>query len=192
VTGKAVLLLLSVFVWLGFGSAGFGLHTAAAAQDSDIRIFLDRRPLISDVAPYLVPKHNVTLVPLRLIGEGIGASVHWDSAAKTVTVAQKGCTIVMTIGEKTALVNGNPAELLYPPQLVKSRTMVPIRFVSEQLGLGVEWRQSSRTILISTPGGAELRGVWVTTVYNLDWPSAESRGDPEKQKREFEIGRAHV
>lgn len=185
VTGKAVLLLLSVFVWLGFGSAGFGLHTAAAAQDSDIRIFLDRRPLISDVAPYLVPKHNVTLVPLRLIGEGIGASVHWDSAAKTVTVAQKGRTIVMTIGEKTAMVNGNPAELLYPPQLVKSRTMVPIRFVSEQLGLGVEWRQSSRTILISTPGGAELRGVWVTTVYNLDWPSAESRGDPEKQKREF-------
>jgi len=183
--GRAVLLLLGVFVWLGFGSAGFGPQTATAAQDADIRIFLDRRPLVSDVAPYLVPKHNVTLVPLRLIGEGIGASVHWDPAAKTVTVVQKGRTIVMTIGQKTALVNGNPVELLYPPQLMKDRTMVPIRFVSEQLGLGVEWRQSSRTILISTPGGTELRGVWVTTVYNLDWPSAESRGDPEKQKREF-------
>jgi len=183
--GNAVLIWLGVFVWLFFGLAGFGPQTSAAAQHSDIRIFLDRRPLVSDVAPYLVPEHNVTLVPLRLIGEGIGANVHWDPAAKTVTVVQKGRTIVMMVGEKTALVNGNPVELRYPPQLIKNRTMVPIRFVSEQLGLGVEWRQSSRTILISTPGGTELRGVWVTTVYNLDWPSAESRGDPEKQKREF-------
>mgnify|MGYP001190455353 FL=1 len=183
--GRALWLFWALCVLLGLGSAGFGPQTAEAAQEPDIRIFLDHRPLVSDVAPYLVPKHNVTLVPLRLIGEGIGATVGWDPAAKAVTVIQKGRTIVMTIGQKTALVNGNPVELLYPPQLVKDRTMVPIRFVSEQLGLGVEWRQSSRTIMISTPGGTELRGVWVASVYNLDWPSDKSYGDAEKQKQEY-------
>lgn len=31
----------------------------------------------------------------------------------------------------------------------------------------------------------DMKAVWITTVYNKDWPSAESKNNPEKQKQEF-------
>lgn len=31
----------------------------------------------------------------------------------------------------------------------------------------------------------EMRGSWVTTVYNTDWPSEKSQGNIEMQKKEF-------
>lgn len=31
----------------------------------------------------------------------------------------------------------------------------------------------------------EMRAAWVSTVYNLDWPSSSSRNNPEKQKQEY-------
>lgn len=41
--------------------------------------------------------------------------------------------------------------------------------------------------LISTKAvtNEDMKAVWVTTVYNKDWPSVESRNNPEKQKQEF-------
>lgn len=179
------------WLWLGFAMWFFlsvwcplsGASPAAAAQD--IRIFLDRKPLIGDVAPYLVPGANVTMVPLRLVGEGMGAAVEWQPSSKTVTIRLDGRTIEMTIGRREALVDGGRVALDQPVQVVRGRTMVPLRFVAEHLGLAVEWRQSSRTILLSTPHGVKLRGAWVATVYNLDWPSEKSYGNAEMQMQEF-------
>ena len=31
----------------------------------------------------------------------------------------------------------------------------------------------------------DMKAVWITTVYNKDWPSVESRNNPDKQKQEF-------
>lgn len=31
----------------------------------------------------------------------------------------------------------------------------------------------------------DMKAVWITTVYNKDWPSVSSRNNPEKQKQEF-------
>ncbi len=42
--------------------------------------------------------------------------------------------ITLTIGSKTATVNGKKVELDVPPQVIKGRTMVPLRFIGEQLG----------------------------------------------------------
>ena len=30
-----------------------------------------------------------------------------------------------------------------------------------------------------------MKGVWITTVYNQDWPSSSSKGNVEIQKSEF-------
>jgi len=184
---RALLSCLAVLVVLSGWWALLGARPATAAQAAEIRIFLNQRPLVGDVPPYLVPGANVTMVPLRLVSEGIGAGVQWDQATKTVTIRLDGRTIVLKIGQREAQVDGSPVTLSYPAQVIRGRTMVPLRFVAEQLGLGVEWRQSSRTILLSTSegGAVQLRGAWVATVYNLDWPSEAAYGNPEKQKQEF-------
>jgi uncharacterized lipoprotein YddW (UPF0748 family) len=38
-----------------------------------------------------------------------------------------------------------------------------------------------------TPPAPEMRGVWIATVSNIDWPSVASRGDAERQKTELRM-----
>ncbi|GGH25292.1 family 10 glycosylhydrolase [Paenibacillus segetis] len=183
-----------------------------AASSRDITIYLDGVSLASDTAPYIKPKENVTMVPLRVISEGLGASINWSQAAKSVTIIKDGNTIVLRIGNKTAQVNDSLIGLDVSVEIVSGRTMVPLRFVSEQLGLNVEWNQKLQTINLTTnhdvidpPGNeqpgttppvteeppitggnkAELRGAWISTVFNLDWPSKASSGKIETQKNEY-------
>jgi len=55
----------------------------------------------------------------------------------------------MQIGNKTAYVNGVPVSLDVPPQIINGRTMVPIRFVSENLGAEVNWDSNTKTVTIT-------------------------------------------
>jgi len=197
------------------------------AQTQEIQIFLDGKPVHSDVSPYILPQANVTMVPLRVISESLGADVFWDNQSQTAVISKDGTVIALTINQPYAVVNNFLLPLDASVQNRQNRTMVPLRFVSEQLGLQVGWDQATRTITLSSGGNSapaetetdpvvapdvqapfvqepvvqepavqtpapaqpqnrpELRGVWISTVYNLDWPSASAYGNAEKQKQEY-------
>ncbi|WP_274653144.1 family 10 glycosylhydrolase [Paenibacillus humicola] len=240
---------------------------AAAAADRPIGIYLDNRKLASDVDPFIIPKVNLTMVPLRVISEGIGASVFWSQQTKTVTTENADTTISLTAGASAGTVGGVSIPLAASVQNVRGRIMVPLRFVGEQLGLQVDWNGTARTIALTSNGGGippasgagtgsaggasgspgsgdgsggslpgagdgsgslpgsagggaspgsdlpdgtsvppgagdnggtlpgsgtvpaaggSLRGAWVSTVFNLDWPSAPSYGNPQRQEQEFD------
>jgi hypothetical protein len=91
-----------------------------------------------------------TLVPLRAITEALGASVEWSAATRTVTLHWRGHTIVMVIGAWTALVDGTSMRLDMPARLLNSRTMVPVRFVTENLGCSVTWDAQARSITVTS------------------------------------------
>lgn len=55
----------------------------------------------------------------------------------------------LVIGSKTAFVGERSYALSTAPFIASSRTYVPIRFVSEQLGSKVEWNQSKKEVKIS-------------------------------------------
>jgi hypothetical protein len=173
------------------------LPLRANAAES-IVLILDGQKIDSDVAPYIMPKVNVTMVPLRVISEGLGAKVEWNKTTKTVTISGQGVTIAMANGQKEAIVNGSRIKLDYSVQSKQGRTMVPLRFVGEQLGLRVEWNSGTRTITLKSGTNSEqpqpgtgvgslstLRGAWVSTVYNLDWPTAKSYANSEQQQNEY-------
>ncbi|MFC4103359.1 family 10 glycosylhydrolase [Paenibacillus xanthanilyticus] len=211
------LLLAAMLVGL---AGGAGEPKTVEAADV-IRIFMDGEELASDVAPYVVPKANVTMVPLAVISRGMGADVSWDGKAKTVTIVDGPSVITMASGAKIAIVNGSEVVLGASVQARGGRIMVPLRFVGEQLGLTVVWNAADRTIAlqsgasgnsggdggsepgtdpgtgqdggpVATPGSGAgtdgkngLRGAWISTVYNLDWPTKASAGKAEQQKQEF-------
>ncbi|AJY73567.1 family 10 glycosylhydrolase [Paenibacillus beijingensis] len=189
---------------------------AARAAEPRITLYLDGQKIESDVSPYILAKVNVTMVPMRVISEGLGASIVWNSADRTVTVRSPDTTIVMTLNRNTATVNGKKVNLDASVQFKLNRTMVPLRFVSEQLGLKVEWDQTTKSVKLMTSGATEpgddpssgpaqpgnepgspgggsgfydsyttVRGAWISTVFNLDWPSNASKGIVSKQKEEF-------
>lgn len=104
-----------------------------------------------DVAPFIHKKTGRTMVPLRFIGEALGAQVDWDNAERKVTYTLYGRTIELWIDKSTALVNGNPVVVDPAPYIVSGRTVVPLRFVSENLGAAVEWEDKTQRITIRFP-----------------------------------------
>jgi len=160
------------------------------AKAASISIQLDGVSLSSDVSPYILPKVNVTMVPTRIISEGLGASVAWNQKSKTVTIGKDGSSLQLTSGKNTALVDGSAVALDASAQIKNGRVMVPLRFISENLGLQVEWNQAAQRISLFT--GVELvpppelskegiRGAWISTVFNLDWPKAKSTAQQQQQ-----------
>jgi len=120
-------------------------YDAVASQS--IRVTLNGQQLDFDVPPAL--DNGRVLVPLRKIFEALDVEVRWDSATKTVTATKYDTTIELTIGKKCAYKNGTAVTLDVPAKLIKGRTLVPIRFVSEALGAQVSWENQTHTVEIS-------------------------------------------
>lgn len=56
--------------------------------------------------------------------------------------------IVLKIDNKVALVDGEEKILDVPPTIINNRTMLPIRFIAEELGCKVEWKEATREVII--------------------------------------------
>lgn len=89
-----------------------------------------------------------TLLPIRAVIEAMGGTVGWNANTRKVTITLKNTTITLTINSKQAMVNGKAKELDVRPQIINERTMVPLRFVAENLGAQVLWDDKSQTITI--------------------------------------------
>ena len=101
---------------------------------------------VMDVAPYI--KNDRTYVPMRYMGETLGAEVVWDDAARTVTLTKGDTTVVFTIGSTTYTVNGEAKTADVAPEITNDRTMLPARFVAEAFGAVVGWDAATQTVLI--------------------------------------------
>ena len=99
--------------------------------DEGIKVIINKKALTMDQMPVIV--NGRTLVPLRAIFEGLGASVEWDDATKTATGIKDGKEIKITINNTTAFVDGSAVTLDVPAQIVNSRTLVPMRKIFEEM-----------------------------------------------------------
>jgi hypothetical protein len=99
-----------------------------------------------DAAPVLV--RGSTYVPLAVVSKGFGSTVAWDAGKKQVTVKSGTKTLVFTLGSKTILVNGVSQTIAAAPFSTNGRTMVPLRAISELLGLQVAWNAVDKSILL--------------------------------------------
>ena len=98
-----------------------------------------------------VTESDRTLVPMRFLFEQLGAEVTWDEATETATAVKNGTTISFSIDNTTATVNGAETVMDVPARLVGDKTMVPLRFLSEEMGYTVEWDEETRMATITTP-----------------------------------------
>src|SRR5690606_40463493 len=92
-----------------------------------------------------------TLVPLAVLSEQLGYDVKWNNNLKEASIKNASTHIQLTIGNKIALVNNESYEMLEAPSLLQKRTMVPVRFVVELLGMKVDWKQVEQEVHIVTP-----------------------------------------
>ena len=101
----------------------------------------------NDVAPVI--RNDRTMLPARFVAENLGAKVTWDEEKRLVTVTGNGVTILLTIGEETAMINGKEVKLDSPAFIENDRTYTPIRFIAEELGATVEWIEAEQKVVIT-------------------------------------------
>lgn len=118
-----------------------------------IRVNLDGKEVTFDVVPFIDPATNRTLVPMRAMFNALGipdSNIYWDGTARRVEARKGQTSIALTIERDVAFVNGIPVKLDQPAVIKADRTLVPLRFVSEQFGLKVEWNQAQQVITLTS------------------------------------------
>ncbi len=121
-------------------------------KDEDIEVLPVENIIIVDGdvkfdAPPIV-KDGRTLIPVRTLAEGFGASVEWVSEEQKVTISKGETNIVLHIDSNIAVVNGQEVEIDVASTLYDGRTYVPLRFIAETLGLYVNYDEETGVIEI--------------------------------------------
>ncbi len=120
-------------------SDGGGFHPVISVVVNGEEVRFDVDPVIED---------ERTLAPMRAIFEKLGANVSWNEDTRSATASLNGTSITFAIDDTTAYINGAAAEMDVPARLINDRTMVPLRFLSENLGYNVDWNGDTHTVTI--------------------------------------------
>lgn len=102
-----------------------------------------------DAQPIII--NNRVLVPLRTVAEELDCEVSWEPP-KYVTVSNVEKKFVLTIDSNQILYeSGGIGTLDVAPTIIDGRTYMPVRFVSEEMGMEVDWNDESRIVFINYP-----------------------------------------
>ena len=88
------------------------------------------------------------MVPIRAIVESLGGSVGWDAATRRLDIQLGSHTLTTWVGKTIATVNGSSKTMSAAPAIIGGRTMIPLRFVAENLGCLVGWDQPTRGVTV--------------------------------------------
>jgi hypothetical protein len=140
----------ALFLWLIISFALL-LSPAIAQADTVFTIdsmeYLHNGELITmDIAPQIIDDR--TLLPVRYLAESCGAQVAWDPKNKRATLTKDQTVIQLTIGSKQIIVNKQASNMDIAPVIINDRTMLPARWVAENLGWQVAWQEENRTVTI--------------------------------------------
>lgn len=118
------------------------------SAETDIKIIIDDVNQSYDQMPQIL--NGRTLVPLRGIFEALGAKVEWVDETKTIIGSKGQNTVVLQVESTSAVMNNKNITLDVAPKIINSRTMVPVRFISEALGAEVQWVDETKTVVITS------------------------------------------
>ena len=120
----------------------------ATVQSENIRVYVnDKQINFPDQKPY-IDKNNRTMVPVRFVSEALGAKVDWNGAVQEVTVHDKA-TVKLKIGQKEYFINGVKQQMDTEAVLTPlGRTMVPVRFIGEGIGVTVDFQKVEDVALV--------------------------------------------
>lgn len=119
---------------------------ANAEAAEPIEVYMEGGRINFETAPII--KNNRTFVEMRPIFTEADVKLHWDQSTQTVTGKKGSTTIRLTLGSKTAYINGKAVQLDAAPFAKNNYTFVPLRFVGEATGYKVDWHCSFTLIHI--------------------------------------------
>ena len=133
----------------------WGIPAGLAA--TDIRLVIDGDVIETTPQPFI--QNDRTFVPLRVVMEQLGADVGWNEQDRTVHIVKGNRSVLLRIDSR--LVEYDTGEKIYnisdvAPFIIDDRTFVPLRLVSNALGVDIGWEDSSRTVYVDSSKAADI------------------------------------
>lgn len=122
-----------------------------------IKLIVDGKDVTSLAVP--ITENDRTLVPVRFIAESIGTKVGWNHDERKVTLEKDNMSVVLKIDSH--LIQYNNSEKKFglsdvAPKIINELTYVPVRLVSNALGVGIEWDNDTRTIIVDSSKTSDI------------------------------------
>lgn len=117
-----------------------------AYNGNEFKLSVNGKILQTSMPPIVFEGYSV--VPAREVFESLGAVVDWDGQNRIVKVSYGGKKVLLTIDSTSASVNGRTVTMPIAAKIINDKTMIPVRFVGEQLGWQVNFDSKTDTVEI--------------------------------------------
>lgn len=120
--------------------------STASAAKSAIKVELNGEIIPFEAPPLM--KNGRVLVPVRFVSDALAQKTEWNNKTKVVKISGPKNNLVLTVGSKTAYLNGVKKTLDVPAEIIDGRVFVPLRLVSEIADGEVIWDAKTQTVTI--------------------------------------------
>lgn len=118
---------------------------AVMAENTYININVNGKAVNFNEDKPIMDENSRIIVPIRAICEEIGADVSWDEIERSTVISFNGNKITFKTNDKIIDVNGEKKEIETEAKIINTKTYVPLRSISENIGISVEWDGSLKT-----------------------------------------------
>jgi len=141
---KKIVCMILILFMMNTVSYSYGAdnYVEASVKINDSYLYSD--------TPHILAGDTVFVVGRYLV-EALGGTIEWFEETQTVKMSLDGKSIEVMIGSLDASVDGEVVNLYKAPFIKDGRTMIPLRFVSENFGSQVSWNQETYTVDILNP-----------------------------------------
>lgn len=132
----------------------FNLFMTISASASEVAVKVNGELInFPDQKPFINNTVNHTYTPVRFISEALGFNVKWDEQSQNVNIIKEEKNICISVASNEQEVNGKEKQLNISAKLVNNRVMVPLRFISDNMDVTIDWDKNSNTVLLSSSEG---------------------------------------
>ena len=155
-TRAAMLLVLSLI-----GLSLFLPSSASASSSTTVQLWIGNASMSVNGVQQSIDTQGTqpiisggrTLLPIRSVIEAFGGSVAWEPSTSKITVNLEKKSLELWLGKSQAALNGtavaiDSANSKVVPVVVNGRTMLPLRFVAESMGLDVQYDDTTKKIML--------------------------------------------
>ena len=114
-----------------------------------VRVAVDGKVLRLSPPPFVSPEGGM-LVPAKQVLLAVGASLTWHSGAKILEVNRGPINAKISVGEKSANVNGEMKDMKAAAVMKDGALFVAPRVLFPALGVGLEWNNTTKLLSLST------------------------------------------
>ncbi len=139
----------SIVAWGSNGSGQLQVYGGTSKTWGKTKIILNAKDIDFPDAEPFINQDERTLVPIRFVAEALKAQVDWEPEKNRVII-KKDKTIELQIGKDEIIVDGKNELIDTSAIIVRDRTYVPLRLISENFGATVEWEPKYKTVNIIT------------------------------------------